>query len=146
MKAPLRSNIKCLPNRYDLTAVTFALDISLNTHADLVSIQDAIAYHVRGWGHLVRRTKRKQDLDREVHSLKNRYLVMLKNEAGWEFLRDLPWILSFEAAQLGLLMLRQPRILAGFLGLWRAAPESHRRRHLGRLPNPPMLQDWFGYV
>jgi GT2 family glycosyltransferase len=110
-------------------------------------VPQALAYHVRGWGHVVRRSQKGEHRFRAAHSVKNRYLTMLKNESMAEFFHDLPWILGFNLAELLALILLQPRALVGLLWLLRAAPEVlRRRRHSQVTGHPALLEPWFGCV
>ena len=46
-----------------------------------------------------------------AHILKNRYMMILKNDTAGAILRDLPFILGWEAAQWAWLLLASPRTL-----------------------------------
>jgi len=69
--------------------------------------------------------------------------MMLKNDAISEIARDLPWVLTFELAQLLALAAWQPQVLTGFLWLWRARREVMRRRAVSA-QHPAVLRHWFG--
>lgn len=63
-----------------------------------------------------------------AHIIKNRYLMILKNDSPGAFLRDLPFILAWEALQWGWLILCSPGTLPH---LWRSrglAARALRRR------------------
>jgi len=53
----------------------------------------AVAYHARGWD-----PDGRKRIPREIqiHSLKNRYLMLLKNDSVGIFLKHLPWIITYE--------------------------------------------------
>ncbi len=66
-----------------------------------------------------------------AHIVKNRYLMILKNDRPGAFLRDLPFILSWELVQWGWLLLASPGTLPY---LWRSrglfARVLRRRRRM----------------
>ena len=65
-----------------------------------------------------------------AHIVKNRYLMILKNDTPGAILRDLPFILAWEAAQWGWLLLASPATLP-HLWRWRSAfARALRRRRL----------------
>ena len=66
-----------------------------------------------------------------AHIVKNRYLMIIKNDTPGALLRDLPFVLAWEAAQWGWLLLASPRTLPH---LWRMRGTLGRalRRRLGR--------------
>jgi len=118
-------------------------------------VSEAIAYHVRavqnirGLRHVARRARTRAGAFRESQSLKNRYLMMLKNESKAEFARDLVPIVLFEALRLFTIAALQPKVLPGLIWFLRAAPEALRRRRLNSPDSAKQqfrLSRWFGYV
>jgi len=90
-----------------------------------VVASDAVAYHRRT---LTSRTRRTIAPALRRASVRNRYLVLLKNERIADFARDLPWIAAFEAVFLLNLAVRDPRALLGLVDACRLAPRALRRR------------------
>lgn len=85
----------------------------------------AVARHVRTYSPSTR------DDVAEAHrrlQFRNRYLMWVKNETRPGFLRDLPWILGYEAAALGHVLLRERHLLGGYRDAWRGVPAARRRR------------------
>ena len=86
----------------------------------------ARAFHCRT---LTRETARSVPLALRRASVRARYLMLLKNERLADLARDLPWLLAFEAAYLGYMLLRDPRaLLGGLLDALRLAPRALRAR------------------
>jgi GT2 family glycosyltransferase len=116
-------------------------------------VPDAIGYHVRGVPfergllHAFRRGRDPGAAFRERHSLKNRYLMLLKNESAAELARDLPWLLAWELLRIARIAAVQPQMLPALLWFVRAAPGAIRRRRTGQTaPARLALRRWFGYV
>ena len=89
---------------------------------------NAIAYHV----HLYSPETRKQQ-PRPLRRLqfRNRYLLMLKNDSLRNFLRHIPYILSFETLALGYAVLREPDLLLGYWDVCKLLPKMmQKRRHI----------------
>jgi GT2 family glycosyltransferase len=90
-------------------------------------VPSAVARHFRGGTQDARRDgpARRREMTRrppviQAHIVKNRYLAMIKNDSPAAFLRDLPFILFWDALLWGWLALRSPATL---VLLW-------RQRHL----------------
>ena len=104
---------------------------------------EAVAFHCRTFSPATRsavspRLKRL--------SLKNRYLMILKNETLRNYLRHLPWIASFDAVLLIYLLFFDPRTLAAFGDLLRILPRALRRRRAfwkRDLPGERDIHTWF---
>jgi GT2 family glycosyltransferase len=66
-----------------------------------------------------------------VHSLKNQWLMLVKNEDGANLLRDLPFVATREALVLGYNTLFAPTItFAAIRGFARALPAARRKRRV----------------
>jgi GT2 family glycosyltransferase len=79
------------------------------------------------------------------HSLKNRYLMMLRNDRPADVLRDLPAILGTELARAADYALSHPSALLGYVDLVRLAPgavAARRQIQARRLPGPSVLRPW----
>ena len=59
-------------------------------------------------------------------SVRNRYLLLLKNEAPATWRRDWPAILAYDALILAYLLVREPASLAGLAEAWRLRPVMRR--------------------
>lgn len=98
---------------FDETFFAYKEDVDLSWRArnlgwKSIYVPEAIAYHKRGWqeegrNHIPTFLK--------VHSLKNRYLMMLKNEKTSDFLKNLPFILSFDIAVFFYCLVKEPKTL-----------------------------------
>ncbi len=64
------------------------------------------------------------------HSFKNHYLQILKNEEGGDFLRHLPTLFVWEGLRLGFALLRDPKIIGGYVDALRVAPRIWAKRKL----------------
>jgi hypothetical protein len=79
------------------------------------------------------------------HSLKNRYLMMLRNDRLADVLRDLPAIAGMEGLLLLDYLLTHPTALRGYVDLVRMLPraaEARRAIQSRRLVPASTLRDW----
>ena len=107
----------------------------------------AVGYHLRGgtadgfttgrrWSALLGRSP-----DSRFHIAKNRYLVILRNDTWGGYLRNLPFILSWDLATVGLLAMTSPGVL---VRLWREREVFRRalsQRGLDEAPGRHHVQD-----
>jgi GT2 family glycosyltransferase len=85
----------------------------------------AVSLHRRGW----QRDRRSEiPIATRRHSFKNHYLQLVKNETASGFIRNLPWLLSWEFLRLGFVLLRDRPMGAAYLDAWKALPEARRKR------------------
>jgi GT2 family glycosyltransferase len=87
-------------------------------------VPDAVAYHERG--HRGRPWMRNAFILR--HSLKNRYLMMLRNDRLADVARDFPAIAGMEVLRFVDYLLTQPRALGGYVDVVRLLPRVLRER------------------
>ncbi len=99
---------------------------------------EARARHYRGgsqagpvalWGRLSRMARRPHEL--RAHIVKNRYLMILKNDSTGGVLRDLPFILAWEAVQWSWLLAASPGTLPHLWRLRGALAGAWRQRRIG---------------
>jgi len=85
----------------------------------------ARAVHGRGW-----RKEHRFSIDPAVrrHSFKNHYLQILKNERARDVLRNLPWLITWEALRLGFALLRDRAVLPAYVEALRRTPGAWRKR------------------
>lgn len=79
------------------------------------------------------------------HSLKNRYLMMLRNDRLADIVRDLSAILGTELARAVDYALSHPSALLGYVDLLRLVPgavAARRQIQARRLPGPSALRPW----
>ncbi|MCB9832346.1 MAG: glycosyltransferase [Planctomycetes bacterium] len=96
----------------------------------------ARARHARGWAYGARS---EVPLVLRRHSLKNRYLLLVKHWRWREQAWKLPLLLVFELALFLGLAIREPRCLAAYAMAWRLLPRAAaKRRALLRRAGPPM--------
>lgn len=102
---------------------------------------NAVAFHVRGFKPGERRA---MPAEIRGHAIKNRYLMLMKNEVRQTFWRDWLRILSYDLKILGYLLLFEQRSLLAFWHCLRLAPaalrwrrtiQSKRREDVGYLLN-----------
>lgn len=117
-----------------LDALFFAYkeDVDLSWRARLagwkcVYTPAAVGWHGRKWG-----AGKRQNIPRAVrrHSLKNRYLLLLKNERRETLWPHLPAIVWHELRSLAYILIREPYLLAAFGDIFRAWPEIMAKRRL----------------
>lgn len=82
---------------------------------EAVYVPGAVAHHVRAF-----RPGQRDRVSPEMRflGLRNRYLLMLKNEHPAHFLRDLPWIAAYDLGILGYVLLRERGSLAAYRSLF----------------------------
>lgn len=82
-----------------------------------------------------------------IHSLKNHWLMLVKDEPAASFARDAPWILGREAAVLGASLLASPADTArATFGFCRSLPHALRHRRVIQarsVVRPADLRRWF---
>jgi GT2 family glycosyltransferase len=131
---------------FDPTFFAYLEDVDLDWRARLRGwrayyVPSAVAYHERG--HKGRRSIRDPLVLR--HSLKNRYLMMLRNDALGELLPDLPAVLGMEVLRALDYAITHPRALRGYvdlLALTRHAVRTRRAIQRGRRVPPGALRGW----
>lgn len=107
----------------------------------------AVATHARGWGDTLRKPGReaKSAVGPRL-ALRNRYLMIAKNDVPQSFFCDSPRILAAELPRLGYAAATQPRVLLGLLDLARALPRALRQRrliHKRRTVDEAGIRKWF---
>jgi GT2 family glycosyltransferase len=118
----------------------------------------AVAYHARAskglgeksyfssFGEFVRNEKTKPRAAR-IHSMKNQWLMLIKNEDAANLLRDLPHVLGRELMILGYNALFAPRTLVSivkFLRVVRVAARKRQEIMAKRVTPAAELRRWFG--
>lgn len=88
-------------------------------------VPNAIAHHVRGF-----RPGQRDSMNWRIKyfAVRNRYLLMLKNDDLGHLLADSLLILSYEVLILGYLILREPTSLAAYWGVLRLLPRMLKKR------------------
>ena len=84
----------------------------------------AEATHVRGKGDTLKNGRGRGPR----LALRNRYLMVIKNDTPGSFLRDLPWIAAAELPRLAYATLMNPGVWLGWIDLWRAIPAALQKR------------------
>ena len=97
-------------------------------------IADAKALHVRTFRPGVKNRDRVNDSIRQI-AIRNRYLVMLKNDTVSKLLLDAPFILAYEIAIFVYILLREPHSLIAYKMVLDSLPNIlKKRRHINRHP------------
>jgi GT2 family glycosyltransferase len=125
--------IKYPPHEYsDALFFAYKEDVDLAWRARLhgwrcIYNPEARARHFRNWG-----SGKRRQVPRWVrcHSLKNRYLMLLKNERFDTLLPGVFHLLGYEAASVGYILFREPYLLKAFWMILRCLPEVFRKRTL----------------
>lgn len=86
---------------------------------------EAIAYHARGWK---QGNRKKQPLYIRKHSYINRYYMLLKNENVFSYATHFPFVITYELASLGYLLLQEPKVLTAWFSLFKRLPSLLRKR------------------
>lgn len=98
---------------FDENFFAYKEDVDLSWRAknlgwESLYVPNAIAYHKRGW-----KQHSREDMPHflKVHSIKNRYLMIVKNENIAEFLKNLPYIAIFDLGVFAYCLFREPKTL-----------------------------------
>ena len=115
---------------FDESIFTYHEDTDLCWRARLFGWQilyepRAVGLHRRCWQ---RRRRNEIPVATRRHSFKNHYLQLMKNETAGGFLRNLPWLVSWEVLRLGFVLLRDRAVGGAYRDAWRAMPEARRKR------------------
>ena len=114
---------------------------------DVRYVPAAVAWHVRGWAGSAAPDLKSLPLAARMHSFKNHYLLLLKNERPADALRSLPALAGWEALRLGYAVLRDPALFRAYASLLRVLrPELDRRRDVMSRRRAPdgELRRWLG--
>lgn len=131
---------------FDSAFFAYLEDVDLDWRARLRGwkayyVPTAVAIHERG--HRGKRRMKNAWVLR--HSLKNRYLMMLRNDRLADVLRDLPAIIGMEALRAIDYVLTHPSALRGYLDLLRLLPHAvgtRRAIQARRVPGPSPVRAW----
>ena len=89
----------------------------------------AVAKHDRGWGDtLKKRGRATQSSQGPRLALRNRYLMIVKNDSVPHLLHDLPQILAAEIPRLAYMAIRRPQAMLGLVDLIRELPSARAKR------------------
>jgi GT2 family glycosyltransferase len=110
----------------------WAADVDLAWRAQIlgwgcVYEPQAVAYHVRSYSPSKR--ARIPERDRRVQ-FRNRYLMVVKNDALRDVTKDVQRIASYDLAALGYLLLRERHLLGGYRDALRLLPAAREKRRL----------------
>ena len=130
---------------FDSTFFAYLEDADLDWRARLYGWRSwydptAIAYHQRGGSGLWYSTTIQR------HILKNRLLMMIKNDGGRSLAWRLPGIAAFTAAKGLQLLISRPGALIGFVDVVRLLPPTLRKRRTiqrKRALTPDAIEPWF---
>lgn len=143
-------DIRYADEYFDALFFAYKGDVDLSWRARLCGwtcryTPDAVGWHHRTWG-----VGKRRDIPRRVrrHSLKNRYLMLLKNECPQTLLPGLFHILGFELLSLLFILFREPYLFAAFYDVARLLPATlKKRRHIQRMAarrqQCARLRPWF---
>lgn len=106
-------------------------------------IPQARAYHIRTFrpGH-----RERVDSALRRDAVRNRYLMMMKNEIPALFWRDILWIALYDIAILGYLLLREPSSLTALAEAWKLRKSMLKKRRIIQSKRKATREDmaaWF---
>ncbi len=108
-----------------------------------IHVPDAVAYHVRA---VTPERRRSLPPNINMHSVKNRFLLRLKNEGGYLALRNAPFELTRDAIVIGASLTIERRSLPALAWLWRNRKrilEKRREIQKRRVVSDRALAEWF---
>ncbi len=129
-------DIRYADEYFDELFFAYKGDVDLSWRARLfgwtcVYTPQALGRHYRKWG-----AGKRQDIPRRIrrHSLKNRYLMLLKNDNWNTLLPGLPHVIGFEMLSLLYILFREPYLLLAFADVARIFPAAlKKRRHIQQI-------------
>ena len=130
---------------FDEDFVAYYDDVDVDWRAQLLGWKcyytpEAIAYHVSGTSRdNLRKTM-------EIHEIKNRYLMILKNDSPANILRDVLFIGITEIRRFLYVLLGHWPLFKGYLQFLRLAPRALRKRRIvmdRKKVSDPDLRKWF---
>ena len=137
---------------FDESFFAYYEDADLSWRAQLLGWRSvyasrAVAIHDRGWGDtLQKRGRASKDAQGPRLALRNRYLMVAKNDIPAHFLRDSPLILAAEVPRLAYIAFTRPQALLGLLDLIRGLPSALAKRRQLRTRwrvDHTALRHWF---
>ncbi|GAW31250.1 glycosyltransferase family 2 protein [Carboxydocella sp. JDF658] len=141
-------DIKVLDEYFDESFFAYKEDVDLAWRAQLRGWKayynpKAVAYHVRGW-----KENGRDQVPRfvQIHSYKNRYLMLLKNDTLMSILRALPQFLLYEFAAFIYALFRRPYLLKGWVQIFKLLPLTWKKRKIiqsRRKVTPREIEKWF---
>lgn len=133
---------------FDESFFAYKEDVDLSWRAQLLGwkcqyLPKAVAYHGRGWSPGKRK---KIPAFLRLHSLKNRYLTLVKNDELVNLLPHLPQLLWYELKVFGYLLFREPETLKVYREFFRLLPAAMQKRRIimsKRRINSQTIKQWY---
>lgn len=92
---------------------------------------DAVATHVRGWGDTLSKFKKNGKNNYGLRmALRNKYLMIIKNDHINELLWVIPILIIYDALKFLLLLFVNPKALFGYIDLIRLFPNAVKKRKI----------------
>ena len=95
---------------------------------DVRYVPAAVAWHARGWAGSKPPPPQTLPLAARLHSFRNHYLLLLKNDAPMDALLAMPWVVGWEVLRQGHALLRDRTLYRVYPGLAHDLPDVLRRR------------------
>lgn len=115
---------------FDESFFAYKEDIDMAWRAQLrgwkcAYVPSAVAYHARGW-----QPGKRKEIPRfvQIHSFKNRYLMLLKNEEWQNLIIHIPQILVYEVASLLYVLFRAPYLIKGWIDVLKLIKPTLQKR------------------
>lgn len=123
-------DISILGEFYDEDFFAYKEDVDVAWRAGLLGWKgyycaEAVGVHKRGWK---KGSRGAQPLFIRRHSFINRYMMIYKNLSGTNWLRNLPYLMTYEIAVHGYILLREPKVLGAWFDFWRQLPRLRKKR------------------
>jgi len=94
-------------------------------------VPEATGWHERGGGDTLLRSSNAPKLAfAQMHAIKNRYLMMWKNDSWSSLLPALPAILAGDIARLAYIVVRRPALLRAYSEAWRLRRRALEKRQI----------------
>jgi GT2 family glycosyltransferase len=108
-----------------------------------VFVPNAKAIHERGWK---KGNRHKISKFVKIHSYKNRYLLIIKNDDFINIFYHFPWLFLYEFMALIYIIFREPYLIQSWLKFWAIFPSIWKKRKLimeKRKVSPKEIRKWF---
>jgi len=108
-----------------------------------IFVPSAVAIHERGWKH---NSREKVSRLVKIHSFKNRYLLIIKNDDFINICYHIPWILVFEVMAFFYILIKEPYLIRAWIKLWKLTSSALIKRKQimsKRKVSPKEIRKWF---
>lgn len=131
-KREMLEDIKIDDEYFDENFFAYKEDVDLSWRARLFGwkckyVPAAIAYHHRGWK---KSSRKDQPTWLKIHSIKNRYLMIIKNEKFINLIKNIPWLLVTDVGIFFYCLFKEPQTLRYIIETVKLIPSTLKKRKI----------------